>query len=74
MSQPQSYQIIQFTLCILFPLLVDAQYRETEHIDIPEGVIAVSGPGNYGKSGSTYMLTKDITSDLSYITRAISRF
>ena len=65
MSQPHSYQILISTLCILFPLLVDAQYREMEHMDIPEGVIAVSGPGNYGKSGSTYMLTKDITSDRS---------
>jgi len=52
-------------LCIVFPLFLNAQYQESEHRDLPDGVIAVSGPGNYGKAGSTYMLTKDITSDRS---------
>ncbi len=65
MKQPQIYQIVILTLCILFPLIVNAQYRESEHRDIPDGVIAVSGPGSYGKPGSTYMLTRDITSDRS---------
>ena len=52
-------------LGIVFPLIVNAQYRESEHNNLPDGVIAVSGPGSYGNPGSTYMLTNDITSDRS---------
>jgi len=50
---------------MVFPLFVNAQYRESEHKEIPDGVIAVSGPGSYGKPGSTYMLSQDITCDRS---------
>jgi hypothetical protein len=50
---------------MIFPLMVNAQYRESEHKFLPDGVIAVSGPGYYGIPGSTYMLTRDITSDRS---------
>ena len=57
--------IIVVTLCMIFPLMVNAQYRESEHKFLPDGVIAVSGPGYYGIPGSTYMLTRDITSDRS---------
>ncbi len=43
----------------------NAQYTEVDHKEVPEGVIAVSAPGNYGNPGSTYMLTKDISSNRS---------
>jgi hypothetical protein len=65
MKQPQINPYFIIILCIVFPLFVNAQYRESEHINLPDGVIAVSGPGNYGNSGSTYMLSNDITSDRS---------
>jgi len=52
-------------LCIVFPLVVNAQYRESGHNNLPDGVIAVSGPGSYATPGSTYMLTNDITSNRS---------
>ena len=44
---------------------VNAQYRISENKDLPDNVIPVSGPGNFDKPGSTYMLTKDITSNRS---------
>lgn len=65
MKQPQFFQIIISTLSLLFPIIANAQYRETKHREIPDGVIAVSGPGYYGDSGSTYMLSKDISCDRS---------
>jgi len=65
MKQPPFNQIPILIICLVFPLCVNAQYRESEHKEIPDGVIAVSGPGNYGKPGTTYMLTRDITSDKS---------
>ncbi len=43
----------------------NAQYREVDHKEVPEGVITVSAPGNYGNPGTTYMLTKDISSNRS---------
>ena len=46
-------------------VVINAQFRETVHQDIPEGVIAVKGPGNYGEPDTTYMLTGDIASDRS---------
>jgi hypothetical protein len=61
----QINQKLIITLFMVFPVIVNAQYRESEHKEIPDGVIAVSGPGSYGKPGSTYMLTQDITSDRS---------
>lgn len=65
MKLPQFHQSLVVCLTMIFPLFVEAQYRETEHRKIPEGVIAVSGPGNYGKPGSTYMLTRDISCESS---------
>lgn len=35
--------------------------------DIPEGTVPVSKSGNYGNPGTTYILTKDITSERSAI-------
>ena len=65
MKQLQIYQVLIITTGITFPSILNAQYQESEHLEIPDGVIAVSVPGNYGESGSTYMLTRDITSDRS---------
>jgi hypothetical protein len=45
--------------------VLNAQFKETVHQDIPEGIVAVKGSGNYGEPGTTYMLTGDITSDRS---------
>ena len=44
---------------------VNAQYNTAEHQSLPDGVIAVSEPGNYGEPGASYMLTQDISSDRS---------
>ncbi len=52
-------------LWVIFPLLLQAQYRESEHREIPDGVIPVSGPGAYDRAGSTYMLTGDINCERS---------
>jgi len=65
MKPPQINPYLIVTLCMIFPLIVNAQYHESEHNNLPDGVIAVSGPGSYGNPGSTYMLTNDITSDRS---------
>jgi len=46
-------------------LTANAQYRESDHKKLPDGVMAVTAPGNYGNPGSTYMLTNDISSDRS---------
>ncbi len=48
-------------------VMLNAQYRETAHQDLPEGVIAVNGPGSYSEAGTTYMLTRDISSERSTI-------
>ena len=60
-----NHQVALVTLCLMFPLILKAQYRESGHMPLPDGVIAVSGPGYYGNPGSTYMLTNDITCDRS---------
>jgi len=58
-------QTLIIIIGIIFPSNLNAQYQESEHLDIPDGVRAVSGPGSYDNPGSTYMLTRDITSDRS---------
>jgi len=65
MTKQQVFQISIIPLVFLFPSLVNAQYRESEHKDVPDGVIPVSGPGSFSKAGSTYMLTRDISCDRS---------
>ncbi len=52
-------------LIVLFALAeqgVIAQYQPSAHKNLPVGVIPVSSPGNYGVPGTTYMLTRDISS------------
>ncbi len=43
------------------------QYSNQGHKDLPENVVAVDKPGYYGKPGTTYMLTQDLSSDRSTI-------
>lgn len=45
----------------------EAQYHETSHRPLPEGVVAVSEPGSYAVPGTTYMLTKDISSPMTSV-------
>lgn len=44
-----------------------AQYKETTHRQLSPGEVAISGPGNYGEPGRTYVLIKNITSPASTI-------
>lgn len=46
---------------------VSAQYCQTKHKPLPEGVLPVSKPGSYAVSGTTYMLTNNISSPRSAI-------
>ncbi|MBN2289628.1 MAG: hypothetical protein JXQ83_09880 [Candidatus Glassbacteria bacterium] len=40
---------------------------EAEHRELPPGAVAVSGPGSYAGPGTTYMLTRDVSSPASAI-------
>jgi len=53
----------------LFVVVIEShgQFADYGHKALPEGVKEISGPGYYGKEGTTYMLTQDITSDKSTI-------
>ncbi len=44
-----------------------AQFRQSEHKPVPDGVIAVSEPGSYDKAGATYMLTRNIESSATAV-------
>jgi len=46
---------------------LNAQFRQPESVALPENVIPVSQPGCYGKPGSIYMLTQNISSPTSTI-------
>jgi len=50
---------------LLIHLNAIAQYRETGHIDLPDNMIPISGPGYYDKPGATYMLMNDISCERS---------
>lgn len=58
-----NYQYFLVFLIFLFTVCksVDAQFRQQPHKEIPEGVIPVTTPGNYGNEGATYMLMNDIS-------------
>ena len=45
----------------------EAQYRQSVHNPIPEGVIPVTGAGNFDREGATYMLQNDISCDRSAV-------
>ncbi len=59
--------LIALFIIPLFSFNLSGQFVQVEHKDLPGGVIPVEGPGSYGQPGSTYMLTRDITSDRSTI-------
>src|SRR4026209_1063483 len=44
-----------------------AQYKENAHRQLLPGEVPVSGPGNYGDPGTTYVLVKNITSPATAI-------
>jgi hypothetical protein len=46
---------------------VSAQYKVTAHRALLPGEVSVSKPGSYGKPGTTYVLTKDISSSTSAV-------
>ncbi len=54
--------LLVFSLC---HLTANAQYRESEHKNLPDGVIPIQDPGCYDQPGATYMLTRDVSSDRS---------
>jgi hypothetical protein len=51
----------------LFFSTASAEYKPYEHSSLASGAVAVTGPGSYDKPGTTYMLTRDITSPTSPI-------
>lgn len=67
MKKHSTLFLITTGIFTLGTVMLNAQYRATAHQDLPEGVIAVNGPGSYGEAGTTYMLTRDISSDRSTI-------
>src|SRR4026207_2337155 len=44
-----------------------AQYKQPPHRQLLPGEVPVNTPGNYGVTGTTYVLTKNITSPVSTI-------
>lgn len=53
---------------VLFVLSAQAAWQPVKPREaLKPGEVAVSGPGNYAKAGTTYVLTKDITSPTSAI-------
>lgn len=66
----KSFFNIPFNTFLLFFIIAAesyGQFTDPGHKAIPEGVEAINQPGYYGKEGTTYMLTQDITSDKSAI-------
>ena len=58
---------ITFFLFIIIGIESQGQFADNGHKALPEGVKEINQPGFYGKEGTTYMLTQDITSDKSTI-------
>ena len=66
----KSFFNIPFNTFLLFFIIVTeshGQFTDYGHKAAQEGVEAINQPGYYGKEGTTYMLTQDITSDKSAI-------
>jgi len=59
--------LILFLQFLIISLSTYGQYVDSGHKELPENVVPVSQSGYYGESGTTYMLTQDITSDKSVI-------
>jgi hypothetical protein len=64
-----SFSILPAMLVLFSGLITNAiaQYTQPEHKTAAEGVIPVTGPGNYERPGCTYMLLNDISSDRSVL-------
>jgi hypothetical protein len=67
MKNEQIFRKLILLAFLLSHLTVNAQYRESEHRNLPDGVIAIQDPGCYDQPGATYMLTRDVSSDRSTI-------
>jgi hypothetical protein len=50
---------------VIYISTASGQYADKGHKKLPENVVPVSKPGYYGKPGTTYMLTGDISSERS---------
>lgn len=59
-------QVIALQLCFFYYSSF-AQFKETSHRQPAPGEVPVTGAGNYGEPGTTYILVKDITSPASTI-------
>ena len=51
----------------LFHSVTSGQFALPRHKQADENVVQVTGPGNYGSAGTTYMLANDITSSVTTI-------
>src|SRR4026209_2975846 len=60
------FRFFAFQCCFLY-YTGFGQYKETRHRLPAPGEIPVSGPGNYGAPGTTYIMVKNITSPVSTI-------
>ena len=56
-----------FLQTLLMPPRVYAQYTKYDHRALTENAVAIDQSGYYGKEGTTYMMTQNITSDRSAI-------
>ncbi len=59
------FRTLTSTAIVLGCFYLNAQYTQTTPKALPEGVVAVEGPGSYGEAGTTYMLSGDISCDRS---------
>ncbi|HRE49785.1 MAG TPA: hypothetical protein PK339_00080 [Flavitalea sp.] len=65
---PSNYSMVCLTVLLsFFGLPAAAQYKATKSRPLAPGEAPVSGPGNYGVPGTTYVLTKDISSPMTAI-------
>lgn len=64
MSTPKT---IALALLCASSFSVAAQYKVTAHRALSPGEVAVTKPGNYSKPGTTYVLTKNISSAMTPI-------
>lgn len=61
------YRLIIYVCILTCAGKAAAQYKASPHRQLLPGEIPVSGPGNYGEAGKTYVLTNDISSDKSAV-------
>lgn len=55
------------TATLIEPMSLKSQYVQHDHKSLPQGVMPVTRPGSYDKSGATYMLQNDIHAERSAI-------